>query len=265
MKKLAFLIPLAFMACSETTEVAPVSDGGASITPDADGGIIERPDATAVTDGGRTTDATTDAEAGATCTAAREQLLKPIDAVSTGAVDVLATNGAVRTVYVDASAGGTAAASTNPRVYLSLDTAAKANVTDETAPTSTGWDLALKRAVLFTNSGDGGSGQGGAVLVTKSFESVTAADASGKVFAAESFFEPDCTAKVDATGAVKTSFDGWYDYDMATNGLSPRAGTWLVKGATGKLFKLRIVSYYATPEGGVGQAGGRYQLEVGAL
>jgi hypothetical protein len=47
--------------------------------------------------------------------------------------------------------------------------------------------------------------------------------------------------------------------------LTPHAGTWIVKGATGKLYKVQILSYYATPDGGVGQAGGRYTLKVGAL
>lgn len=202
---------------------------------------------------------------GASCTAARAQLLKPIDALSTGEVKVLSEAAGKKTLFVDASAGGNAAANTNPRVYVNLETASRVEVTDTSAATSTAWDLAIKRPVLFTNGGDGGSGQGGAVQIAKGFDAVTAADAADKTFAPESFFGAECAAKTDPTGAVMTSFDGWYDYDQATNVLTPKTATWIVKGGTGKLFKVRILSYYATPDGGTGQSGGRFLLEVGAL
>jgi hypothetical protein len=200
------------------------------------------------------------------CAEAREQLLSPIDAISTGDVTVLAGSPAVRTVYSDASAGGTQAAGAYPRLYLNLETATKVAVTDRTAASSLDWDLAIKRPILFTNGCDAGPGRGGAVLLEgKDFDSVTSADAAGKVFLEECFFESDCAPKVDATGAVKTSFDGWYDYDQSTNALSPRQGTWIVQGATGKVHKVQILSYYGTLDGGAGQSGGRYLLKIGPL
>ena len=263
MKKICLLLPLLVVAaCSSDPETTPSPDGGTAVgtneggaLPDDAGGGPAEP-----ADGGRSDDAE-----GTSCTAAAEQLLGPIDAISTGAVTVLSEADGTKTLFVDASAGGTQGASTNPRLYLNLETASRVDETDKTAPTSTGWDLAIKRPILFTNSGDGGPGQGGALLVAKPFDDVTAADASGVTLATESFFDADCTAKVDATGAVKTSFDGWYDYDRATNVLTPHDGTWLVRGGTGKLYKLQILSYYATPDGGAGQSGGRYTLKVGAL
>ena len=196
--------------------------------------------------------------AGAPCAAKKDQLLKPIATVSTGAVAVLSEAAGTRTVFIDASAGGSMAASTNPRVYVNLEQAKRVDVTDETAASSVEWDLALKRPVLFTNGGDGGPGAGQALLVDKDFDAVTAADATG--MRVESFFESDCAPKMDAAGAVRTTFDGWYDYDAATMTLSPHAGTWVVKGATGKLYKLRILSYYANPDGSKGTSGGRYVL-----
>ena len=36
-------------------------------------------------------------------------------------------------------------------------------------------------------------------------------------------------------------------------------------GATGKLFKLQIKSYFGTPEGGTGMAGGAYLIDIAAL
>jgi hypothetical protein len=219
----------------------------------------------AVEDGRAEGGGTIDARAG-DCAYANEQVLKPIDAVSTGEVVVLAESSDVRTVYVDASAGGTQAASTHPRLYLNLETATRVGVTDKTAAFSVDWDLAIKRPILFTNSGDGGSGRAGAILLAgQDFDAVTSVDATGKTFAKESFFESDCTPKLDPTGAVKTSFDGWYDYDEATNVLAPHAGTWLVWGATGKVYKVQILSYYGAPDGGIGQSGGRYLLQIGAL
>jgi hypothetical protein len=257
MKRIACMVAFVVVAaCSSDPETTPSSDAGNVGTKDGGGGGDGSGPGD---DGGKKEDA------GASCTAAAEQLLKPIDAVSTGEVTVLSESAGIKTLFVDAAAGGTAGAATNPRLYLNLETASKVAVTDKTAAASTEWDLAIKRPILFTNGGDGGSGQGGAALIAKDFDAVTTADTSGKTFAPESFFEADCTPKLDATGAVKTSFDGWYDYQTATNVLTPHAGTWLVKGATGKLYKVQILSYYATPDGGLGQSGGRYTLKVGAL
>lgn len=260
MKRLVPALVIALVGCSSSDpETAPADDAG-SVMPESGAG--GSPDSgKPVADGGSDSGGN-----GNSCTAAKEQLLKPIASVSTGDVTVLADASGIKTVYVDGSAGGTQASSTNPRLYLNLETANKVSVTDKTAETSTGWDLSIKRPILFTNSGDGGSGQGGAVFLAGiDFDGVTAADATGKTFAKERFFDADCNPQVDQTGAAKTSFDGWYDYNQSNNQLTPKTGTWLVKGGTGKLFKLEIRSYYATPDGGVGQAGGRYTLRIGAL
>lgn len=258
---------VAVAACSSSNETTSSPDGGdVQATNDA-GNDTAHPDAAvSEVDSGTIEDSgTTEPDASADCTGAREQLLQPVDEVSTGEVSVLSDTAGVKTIFVDASAGGATAASTHARVYVNLETVSRVDVTDKAAPTSTAWDLAIKRPILFTNSGDGGSGQGGSVHVDKDFDAVTTADASSVTFKPEGFFEADCTAKLDQTGAVKTSFDQWYDYDPATNHLSPHPGTWLVKGGTGKLYKVQILSYYATADGGVGQAGGRYTLKVGAL
>lgn len=200
------------------------------------------------------------------CTSAMDQLLRPVEKEAAADVIVLSEAGGVKTVYVDASAGGSQESAKNPRVYLNLETVTRVAVTDRSAVTSTEWDLAIKRPVLFTNGGHGGSGQGGAVfLAGKEIETVTSADADGKAFGGEVFVDAECNPQVDPTNAVKTSFDGWYDYDQASNGLSPKPGTWIVKGATGKLYKLAIDSYYANPDGTVGESGGRYKLRIGAL
>lgn len=218
-------------------------------TPDAP--VVKTPDAPIVTP---------DAPAHANCATARAQLLGSIDAVSTGAVTALGSG----RLYVDASGGGASSAPTSPYVYLSLATGAKVSVTDVTSQTSTAWDLALKRPLLFTNDGDGGPGSGGAVLVDKAFADVTKADAVG--LQTEVLFDADCNPQMDPSGAAATTFATWYDYDSATHLLSPHAGTWIVRGGDGVLYKLAIETYYANADGtGGGTAGGKFTLDVGAL
>lgn len=258
-----FWITTMLAACSSSSDATDAPD---EPTPEAGAGTGTGDGSVPPT--GPKDDASTPVQdaAPASCSAAEETLLKPLATVSTAEVTVLSDTAGTKTLFVDASAGGPQGAATNPRVYLDLAAGARVDVSDKAAKTATSWDLAVERPILFTNSGHGGAGQGGAVfLAGKAFDAVTAADAASATFAAESFFDAECVAKVDATGAVKTSFDGWYDYDTATNQLSPKAGTWLVKGASGKVFKVAILSYYATPDGGAGQAGGRYTMKVGAL
>lgn len=201
-----------------------------------------------------------------TCTDALTPLLAPVDTVSDGAVTVLSESDGTKIIYVDASAGGTSGEASNPRVYVNLERAERVDVSDKAAAESTDWDLAFKRPLIFTNGGDGGPGDGGALLAEKDFDAVTSDDVSSSSIPAESFVDEQCTPKVDGRGTVKTSFDGWYDYDPASHGVSPRKGvTWLVKGGTGKTYKVRIDAYNATPEGGSGEVTGRYIIAVGAL
>jgi hypothetical protein len=240
------LLPLAALAllaaaCSST-----------STTP-ADGGSDAQPSADASEAGG-----------GSMCTAAIEQLLAPIDKVSTGQVVVVSDTGGVKLLYVDASAGGFNAAATNPRTYVNLDTGKRVDVTDVSARASAEWDLAMKRDVIYTNGGDGGIGQGAALGVNKPFDQVTMADASG--LAKESFVDANCDPKVDPIGAPITTFSGWYDYDSQTMKVSPRTGlTYVVMGGGGKLYKVEIGSYYGNSTGGTGTASAHYLLKVAAL
>jgi len=203
--------------------------------------------------------------AGSTCTAALAELLHPSSKSSTGDVSFLPAPNGVKTIYVDASAGGAQIAENNPRVYISLDTGSRIDISDIAAASSTAWDLALKRSVLFTNDGAAGPGQGGTAHVNKAFDAVTLADANALVLGKETFVDADCNPLTDAVGDVTTTLSGWYDYDSQAHTLSPHAGTYVVRGGSGKLFKLAIVSYYATLDGGVNAAGGYFSLQVAAL
>ena len=199
------------------------------------------------------------------CSAARAQQIGAVATVSTGKVQLLSDTDGVKTLYVDATAGGQEGATTHPWTYIALGAASKVEVDDLSSVHSLAWDLAFKRALIYSNGGQGGPGHGASALVDKEFASVTRSDASGVEFYHEQFFDDDCDPYVDVTGATSTSFSNWYDYDEDSHMLSPVSGTWLVQGAAGKLFKLRFKSYYATPSGGTGSAGGAYLLEIGAL
>lgn len=217
-----------------------------------------------VADAGDTTDDAGTPPAGGSCSTARNQLLVPVDKVSQAQVSIVSTNAGTKKIYVEAAAGGPSGAAKNPRVYVDLSAGKRVDVTDVSASTSTAWDLALKRTVIFTNSGDAGPGQGGGGDALKAFEGVTSVDA-GKA-KPEKFFDADCNPQTDPIGGPLTSFSDWYDYDQATNGVTPRDTTYVVKGGTGKLFKVKILSFTANPDGTTNRtATGYYLLQVAEL
>lgn len=215
---------------------------------------------------GATTDGPTDSGGGGTqCTKARDDLLLPVDKVSTGAVGIVSESGTTKTIYVDATAGGLGNSVKSPRVYVNLESGTRVDLTDKAAPAVATWDLALKRAVIFTNSGDAGVGAGGAIQLAKSFASVSDAEAKAAMLERERFFDEDCNAQLDPTNAPATTFSDWYDYDMATMVPSPKNATFVVRGAAGKKYKVGIKSYQGAADGGTGQATGFYVLQVTAL
>lgn len=209
---------------------------------------------------------------GVTCTAlnrcptTRTQLLGTNDVVAATSVDVVSNSGGVVTLHIDATAGGLLNALKNPWVFISLSTPGKVGLTDVTSIPSTGWDLALKRTMLYANGGDGGAGKGSAVRIAKEFAQVTAADATSAVFATERFFDDQCKALPEPTnlGLVLTSFTGWDEEDQ-DHLIYPRYGTYLVKSASGKLYKLAIFSFYGTAAGGTNGSPAHYLIQFAAL
>jgi hypothetical protein len=106
---------------------------------------------------------------------------------------------------------------------------------------TTKWDVGFRGTNIIINGGTSGPGQGGALVQDGLFTEIATA--------------PETGLRVDAaTGlAIPTgSNNGWYNYNGATNIITPLAGkVILVRTATGKYAKLEIVSYYqnapATP------------------
>ena len=201
------------------------------------------------------------------CSGALKQSLSLVDEVSTAAVKTLAETGDERTLYVDASVGGIEGQDTHPWVYISLATGQAVAVTDLEAFDSTAWDLAFKRSVVRTNSGDGGPGNGGAIRIALAWDKVDSATLGNKPLPIEEWFDADCAIVKDATNNLVTTFSDWSEYDQATHVLAPADAVYITAGADGSLYKLAILDYYSTPTGTHGAAtlSGHYKLRVAPL
>jgi hypothetical protein len=240
MKRLFFLFLVA-CSSSSTTPTPGATDDAGTPTPEAGTG-------------------------GSQCSAARDSTLKPIDKVSTGVVKVVSDDGTTKVLYVDGSAGGLPNAGKNPAIYVNLETGTKVEVTDKSSLESTDWDLSVKRTILYTNGGDGGPGQGGAQLVDKTFDAVSAGDATK--IATEKFFDADCNVMLDVNKLyIQTTFSpDWYDYDQSSMTPTPKDVSFVVVGGTGTKYKVAITSYTGKPDGTTtAPAGGYFLLKVAAL
>jgi hypothetical protein len=203
---------------------------------------------------------------GSGCSAALRQAITLVDKVTPGNVTLLSDTAGEKLIYVDASTGGIGGQDIQPWVYLSLRTGKRVDLTDLEALTSTAWDLALKRAVLRTNSGDSGPGAGGALSIMQSYTKLSVANTAALTLEVETWFDSDCTLLTDATGSVLTTFGGWSLYDETTHQLSPAPWPYVVRGADGALYKLAILDYYSKPDGTTGASdGGHYKLRAAAL
>lgn len=200
----------------------------------------------------------------ADCSEERITEIGPVDKVSTGEVLIVMETPPIKTLFIDATAGGIPKQAENPWIYVNLGSAKRVDITDMAAETSVEWDLALKRAVIRTNSGDGGPGEGGAIfLKDKPFDTVSDTDAKAAMVLTEQWFDAKCVAKKDPGGYLATTFDGWYDYGgQTTHAVTPHPGTFVVRGADGQsLYRIEIKSYYANPDGTDGMAGASYLIQ----
>lgn len=216
--------------------------------------------------GGEGGDADGTGGTGGTADCEDERILEiaPVDKVSTGEVLIVSEAAPVKTIFIDATAGGIPQQASNPWIYIHLGTAKRVDISDMGAESSMEWDLALKRAVIRTNGGDGGPGNGGAAfLKDKTFDTVGDADAKAATILEEHWFDNKCVAKKDPGGYLATTFDGWYDYGgQTTHAVTPHPGTFVVRGAGGNsLYRIEIKSYYANPDGTEGMSGARYLIQ----
>lgn len=97
------------------------------------------------------------------------------------------------------------------------------------------WDLAFSGTTIRINGGTSGAANGGAFIWLGSFDNLTT-------------ISPDSVFRTDnfpAYAIIKGSGKGWYNYDGATNLLTPIPGRVLViRTANGNYAKVEILNYY---------------------
>ena len=113
--------------------------------------------------------------------------------------------------------------------------------TNQIVTTGDNWDVAFRATSILINGGVAASGQpartgvGAASVVTGVFANITSAPADNL------FTQDSATGNAIVTG----SGNGWYNYNGATNVVSPIAGKVIVvKTHDGKYAKMEILSYY---------------------
>lgn len=196
-----------------------------------------------------------------------KQLIEPVDQVATREVIDLSKTPDEKIVYIDATAGGAMGQKTNPWIYMSLSKAMRVDVTDVNEFSSSDWDLSMKRSSIRTNGGDSGPGMGGALFLEgRDYDGVTSADATAATLKAETWFSAPCKPLFDEAGHIATTFTGWYDYNGTAHTLSPHPGTFIVRDAAGVVYKLAILDFYSTPDGGTEPTIlGRYRIRYAKL
>ncbi|HVK78652.1 MAG TPA: HmuY family protein [Kofleriaceae bacterium] len=229
-------------------------------------GSVDGDDGAGDGDGDGTIDAALPIDAAGTCdpATALPTQWRPIAMVSTGAVTATAAGG-VTTATVDATAGGTAGAADNPYIYVDLINGSRVDVSDVQAASSTAWHVALKRSSIKLNGGDSGPGNvQGAKVAAASLAEVTAAPAT---LASDDWATDDCMLNALPGGEPATVMGDWYDYDVDTHQLAPKAEVWVLKlgggGGGAQTRKLRIVSYYGDAANPM--RGAYYRLEWAPL
>ncbi|WP_395061990.1 HmuY family protein [Flavobacterium sp.] len=127
----------------------------------------------------------------------------------------------------------------------------KFSFSENAVVTNDNWDIAFRGTTIIVNGGDEigitdeplRTGVGAVSIVSNTFGAVTTFPA------AATFTQDGPSIYAIPTG----SGNGWYDYNGATNIISPRAGkVFVVKTHDGKYAKFEILSYYqnapATPD-----------------
>lgn len=101
---------------------------------------------------------------------------------------------------------------------------------------TTKWDLAFAGTTIRVNNATSGPGNGGAFVYNGIFDAVATVHA-------DSIFKID--NHPTAYAITRGSGKGWYNYDGATNLLSPIPGRVLIiRTASGKYAKVEILNYY---------------------
>lgn len=176
--------------------------------------------------------------------------------VSTGTVTNTA-DGADWVSVIDATAGGVNGASNNPFIYLKFTTdgLVKVDIDDETALTSTNWDLAARRYTVRLNGGTSGAGcVGAAALGDEAYADVTTVP-SGLTYAYDQSYDASCTIIEDDSGlpgSPQTALRRWWDYvSCVETTFTP----FVIQLANGDHVKFVLEAYYGTGQAACNESG----------
>lgn len=191
-------------------------------------------------DGGDDDGGEPDAAAGCVPTDLLGAEFRPIASVSPGAVT--AKPGKDRTdAVIDATSAEVP--EDNAYIYLDLASGLKVEIDDVAALDSSDWDLAFERSSIRTNGGDSGPGNVAVAKVGGAFEDVTEAPGDGE-FATDDWVSDDCQYQSIPGGEPLTAIGEWYEYNLKTHELTPKAEVYVVRAHGGDLFKVSIGTWY---------------------
>lgn len=149
---------------------------------------------------------------------------------------------------IDATAGGSSAASRNPWVYVQFtaDGAERVDMDDETALEDMTWDLALRRFIIRLNSGDSGPSCVGAAEMDGDYGDLDSVP-DDVTFELENFYDDECALQEDQSGlpgSPAVVLGDWWAYHGSCVGttLTP----FLLQQADGHVVALVIEGYYET-------------------
>ena len=175
------------------------------------------------------------------------------DKVSTGEVKVTQKD-KIWEATIDASAGGSKNARQNPFVYFDLKLGKKVDISDIKALQDSTWDLAFKRVVIRSNSGDSGPGMRSVAKVEKSTLEQIIPPPKDSAYVTDKHLDDKCQLLTDPIQTPLTAFNllnpnnpsgsqSWYSYG-GPGGINPVQGDiYFVRRADGEAFKLQIVSW----------------------
>lgn len=103
---------------------------------------------------------------------------------------------------------------------------------------TTKWDIGFNGTTIIVNSGTSGPGAASAQVLSVIFDEVKTAPTTG-------YLTDNINAAPASYAIPRGSGNGWYNYDGATNVITPIAGrVIMVKTSEGKYAKMEILSYY---------------------
>lgn len=156
---------------------------------------------------------------------------------------------------VDATAGGSMAAASNPWIYLRMtpEGLEKVAIDDYAAMESTAWQFAAKRYGIRVNSGTSGPGCVRVAAVDGSYAELSAAPDSAE-YAAEDFYDDSCTLVDDSLGLGDPNYllADWWGYAGC---VTTTGQVFLVELDDGTVAKLTIEAYYGEGQEGCNTMG----------